>query len=101
VNENIQDLDASFQAIASAVEEQSVTTREISANISQALGGSRDVSVSLEDGNRQVGRIREEIESIQAKGQELREASGAVAGQAEDLGGVSERLEISVGAFRI
>ena len=101
VNENIQDLDASFQAIASAVEEQSVTTREISANISQALGGSRDVSESMGDGNRQVGRIREEIESIQAKGQELREASGAVAGQARELGGISERLEISVGAFKI
>ena len=101
VNENIQELDASFQAIASAVEEQSATTREISANISQALGGSREVSVSLEDGNRQVGRIREEIEFIQAKGQGLRDASGAVAGQAKVLGAISDRLEVSVGAFRI
>jgi methyl-accepting chemotaxis protein len=101
VSENIHDLDTSFQSIASAVEEQSATTREISMNVAHALSGSREVSGNLGNGHLQVERIRKEIEHVQAKGKSLREISGTVASQAQEIGGVSGHLAKAVDGFSI
>jgi methyl-accepting chemotaxis protein len=72
-------------AIAAAVEEQGVATREISSNVQQAAHGTQQVSSNIAD----VQRGTSETES----------ASSQVLSAAQSLSGESTRLKLEVGKF--
>jgi len=101
VNASVQELDTSFDAIASAVEEQSVVTQEITRSIVQALQGSKDVNDNLTQANRQVEKIHQDAACIQEKGQELLAIASQVDGQAKGLSSLSVRLGKEMATFRL
>ena len=101
VNISVQELDTSFDAIASAVEEQSVVTQEITRSIVQALQGSKDVNDNLTQANRQVEKIHQDAACIQEKGQELLVIASQVDGQAKGLSSLSVRLGKEMATFRL
>ena len=101
VNASVQELDTSFDAIASAVEEQSVVTQEITRSIVQALQGSKDVNDNLSQANRQVEMIHQDAARIQEKGQELLAIASQVDGQAKGLSSLSVRLGKEMATFRL
>jgi len=101
VNISVQELDTSFDAIASAVEEQSAVTQEITRSIVQALQGSKDVNDNLTQANRQVEKIHQDAACIQEKGQELLAIASQVDGQAKGLSSLSVRLGKEMATFRL
>ena len=101
VNISVQELDTSFDAIASAVEEQSAVTQEITRSIVQALQGSKDVNDNLTQANRQVEKIHQDAACIQEKGQELLVIASQVDGQAKGLSSLSVRLGKEMATFRL
>ncbi|MDM8516752.1 methyl-accepting chemotaxis protein [Desulfobacterales bacterium HSG16] len=101
ISEVINKVNEIVSIIATAVEEQSVTTKEIAGNIS-------NVSVSIEDVNQNVaqsstvaGDIAEEIASVNQSAIEMSERSIQVNQNADELSELAEQLMEMVRKFKV
>ncbi|MFZ1985159.1 MAG: methyl-accepting chemotaxis protein [Desulfatitalea sp.] len=97
----IRDVHEVVGTIAAAVEEQSVTTKEIAQNISQAAGGIQEVNTNLTNSSTTAQEISKEISAIT-------KATDAMTGQTTQVhtcaGGMStlaDELKSMVGRFKI
>jgi len=82
----ISDIDSFAQSIASAIEEQAVTTQEIGKNVNDTASGSVDISRS--------------IQSVANLAQQSDQQIGEAVGLVERLGSVNAELERVMGQFR-
>jgi len=85
IRDTIRRIDENSTAIASAVEEQSVTTREIATNVQQAAAGAREVTTNIagvSTAARTTGEIAEQVNA----------ASAELASQAQLVQGELERF---------
>ncbi|MEA2083130.1 MAG: methyl-accepting chemotaxis protein [Thermodesulfobacteriota bacterium] len=87
--------------IATAVEEQSVTTKEIANNVVQASQGISEVTENVAQSSTVSGEIAKDIAEVNQASSEMSNSSSQVNMSAEELTKLAENLKEKVGQFRI
>jgi|GEM_PF-1147700 len=100
ITQIIHDMDTSITSIAAAVEEQSVTTREIAHNVVQASHGVREVTDHSTQGSAMAGAVQEDIGTIHGETSDISINSLEVKQQAELLAEMTKQLRVLVGQFK-
>jgi methyl-accepting chemotaxis protein len=100
VGEVINQVNEIVSTIATAVEEQSVTTKEIAENISQASTGIGEVNKNVAQSSLVVNDITKEIAEISTSSEAMADSSAQVRLSSEELARLAEQLNEMVGRFR-
>jgi methyl-accepting chemotaxis protein len=87
--------------IATAVEEQSVSTQEIADNITQVSSGIAEVNENVAQSSKVSGEITESIAEVNQASSEMANSSSQVRLSAEELSHLAEQLNGMVGRFKI
>ncbi|NOX33498.1 MAG: HAMP domain-containing protein [Deltaproteobacteria bacterium] len=87
--------------IAAAVEEQSVTTREIAQNVSQASSGISDVNENVSQGSLASRQVAKEIAEITASTTQMADASLEVKSNSDQLSNLADHLAEIMGKFKV
>ncbi len=101
VSKVVNEVNEIVTTIATAVEEQSATTREIAENASQASMGIGDVNKSVADSSAVAESIAEEIADVTRAANDMSGSSAEVNESAEELSTLSEQLNEMVGKFKV
>jgi methyl-accepting chemotaxis protein len=101
IGQVIADINEIVASIATAVEEQSVSTREISNNIGQMSSGIQEVNENVAQSSQVSRDITREIAEVNQAAGEIAGSSSQVRLSAEELSTVSEQLNALVGRFKI
>jgi len=99
--EVINDINDIVSTIATAVEEQSVTTKEIAENVVQASQGIQEVNQNVAQSSSVAGDIAKDIEGVNQASGEMSDSSNQVNSSAEALTLLSETLNEMVGKFKV
>ncbi|MBU2515660.1 methyl-accepting chemotaxis protein [bacterium] len=86
--------------IATAVEEQSITTKEIAANIAQASQGIQEVSQNVAQSSYAASEVAKDIIEVDNSSKEMSNSSAQVKASAEDLANLAERLKQIIAKFK-
>jgi methyl-accepting chemotaxis protein len=97
----IADIDSIVSTIAAAVEEQSVTTRDIAQNIGQASQGLDEVNHNVSQTSSVASEITSQIAEVSSSAVDMRHNGDTVREHAEELRALSEQLKGLVQMFRI
>lgn len=97
----ISEVNDIVSTIASAVEEQSVTTREIAENVAQASSGIGEVTENVAQSSNVSGEIAREVAEVNQAAGEIANASSQVNVSAGELSELAERLNVMVGHFKV
>ena len=97
----IEEINSIVSTIATAVEEQSVTTREIAANVGQASQGIQDTNNEIAYSSSAAINIAEEIGNVDQSAGEISKTSSKVNKSAEELKDLAEKLNQMVGKFKV
>jgi len=97
----INDVNDIVSNIATAVEEQSVTTKEIAENVVQASQGIQEVNENVAQSSIVAGDIAKDIENVNQASGEMSNSSNQVNMSAEALARLSETLNEMVGKFKV
>jgi methyl-accepting chemotaxis protein len=87
--------------IATAVEEQAVTTRSIAQNVGQAALGVQSVTENVSQAASTATSVASEIAQVNRASNEVRAASERVEAQAQALTRMGSELKQMVGAYRL
>ncbi|WP_155323293.1 methyl-accepting chemotaxis protein [Desulfosarcina ovata] len=87
--------------IATAVEEQSISTKEIAENIAQISQGVGEVNENVAQSSSVAGEITQSIGEVNQSAGEMASSSSQVRLSAEDLSQLAEKLNIMVGRFKV
>ena len=101
ITEIIQNVNDYVTTIAAAVEEQSVTTKDISDNMGQASSAVQDASERTAQNSTVSQDIAKEIAEVSTSADEMSVASNQVAGSAKELSALSERLKAMVDTYKL
>ncbi|CAM2011062.1 methyl-accepting chemotaxis protein [Acanthopleuribacter pedis] len=100
VQHTVHHVDEIITLIAAAIEEQSVTTKDITANISQADSGVKEVSCNIEAMASVSDQMAEDLNGVNQSIQEIRGNAQVVTGHSEKLKGTGRDLAVLVNAFK-
>jgi methyl-accepting chemotaxis protein len=101
ISQVIGDINDIVATIATAVEEQAATTREVSENVSQASHGIREVTENVAQSSSVAGEIARDIAVVNEEAKEISSSSKKVNMSAEDLSMLAEKLKKLVGRFKL
>ncbi|MCP4671096.1 MAG: HAMP domain-containing protein [Desulfobacula sp.] len=101
INDVIISVNEIVSTIASAVEEQSVTTQEISQNMGQASVGIQDINENVNQSSTVVSEITKDITKVNQSSENMAEKSGQVKMNAEDLSNLAQQLKGLIGQFSV
>ena len=87
--------------IAAAVEEQSVTTRDIAGNVARASEGVGEVNTTMAEGSKAASTIAADIADVTQAADEMTNASSQVNASSKDLSELAETLNMMVKQFRV
>ena len=96
----ITDVNEVVATIATAVEEQSVATREIAGNVAQASQGIQEVNENVNQSSTVSAEISQEIADVSVSMNEMSTSSSQVNLSAQELSKLSESLKHMVGQFK-
>jgi methyl-accepting chemotaxis protein len=96
----IADVDQIVATIASAVEEQSATTKEIAQNVHQASQGITEVNENVAQSSTVAAEIATDIAAVNDSAKEMSNASAQVKVSAEELATIAEKLKEMVAKFK-
>lgn len=97
----INDISRISTTIATAVEEQNATTREIADNAAQASRGMADINESIAQSTRVSEEITQDIAQVNRESREITKSSSTVNLNAKELLELAEALKEMVGKFRV
>jgi len=97
----IHDISDIVTAIASAIEEQSVVTRDIAANISQATRGVDEANERVSQTSTVTQSVAQDISAVDKAGSEITHGSQQVQASASELSQLAEQLRSMVQAFKL
>jgi methyl-accepting chemotaxis protein len=97
----IREVNEGVASIATAVEEQSVTTRDMAQNIGQAAMGVQSVTENVGQAASASTNIASEIGSVNSASSQVQEAVDRVSAQAQSLARMGRELEQLVEQFKI
>ncbi len=95
---NVNDI---VSTIATAVEEQSITTKEIAENVAQAANGIQEVNENVVQGSNVAQDIAKDITDVNQTAGEMSNSSELVDLSAQDLAKLAEQLDELIKKFRI
>ena len=101
VSQVINEVDSIVGTIAAAVEEQSVTTRDIADNVGQASQGVQEVNENVSQAEAVTRDIAKEVSSVNQASGAIAQSAEAVQGSSENLSGLARDLNAMVGKFKI
>ena len=101
VSEVINQVDEIVCSIASAVEEQSVSTQEIAGNVAQASQGIQEVNDNVSQSSTVSAQISREIDDVNQAAGMLTDSSAQVNMSADALSGLAGQLHRMVGRFKL
>lgn len=97
----IADIDQIVTTIATAIEEQTATTREIAENVSQASCGITEVNSNVAQSSAVSGEIAADIAEVNNSANEMNQASSRVKESAGDLSGIANNLKQMIAKFNV
>jgi methyl-accepting chemotaxis protein len=101
ISEVVHNVNEIVDTIATAVEEQSVTTKEIASNVMQASDGIGHVNENVSQSSTVSEQIAKEIEEVTQAAGEMSNSSAQVNLSAEALSDLALQLDAMVKRFRI
>ena len=101
IGQVINNVNEIVSTIATAVEEQSVSTREIADNISQVSSGIGEVNENVAQSSQVAVDITKDITEVNQASDEMASSSSQVRMSAEELSQLAEQLNEMVGRFKI
>jgi methyl-accepting chemotaxis protein len=101
ISKIINDVNEIVSTIATAVEEQSVTTKEIAGNVAQASQGIQEVNENVAQSSKVAGEIANDIAGVNQSAGEMSNSSAQVNLSAEELTKMGTKLNKMVGKFKI
>ncbi len=101
IGQVIDNVNEIVSTIATAVEEQSVSTQEIAGNITQVSSGIGEVNENVAQSSQVAGEITESISEVNQASGEMANSSSQVRLSAEELSQLAEQLNGMVGRFKI
>jgi len=87
--------------IATAVEEQSMSTSEIAGNLSQASAGVEEINTKLAMTSQVAADMAEEIETVNQVTDDISDSSSRVSSNAEELTPLAAELKALIGGFTV
>lgn len=97
----INDVNEIVSTIATAVEEQSATTKEIADNIGQAAQGTQEVAENVVQSSTVAGEIASDISDVNKSADEISNSSAQVNLNATELSGMAKQLKDMVEKFEV
>lgn len=101
ITEVIVGVNETVGTIATAVEEQTATTREIAENIAQASQGIQEVNENVSQSSSVASEITQDIAEVSTASQNISTSSQAVEDNARELQESATQLNNIVGSFKI
>jgi methyl-accepting chemotaxis protein len=101
ISKVINDVNEIVSTIATAVEEQSVTTREIAGNVSQASGGIQEVSENIAQLSTVASEIARDISDVNQSSNDMSNSSSHVDLRSQELSNLAGQLKEMVGKFKL
>jgi len=101
ISQVITKVNEMVSTMAAAVEEQSVTTKEIAQNVAQASRGIQEVTENVSESSGVAGQIAKDISEVNRAAGEMSHGSAQVSTSAEELSRLSETLRDIVGQFKV
>lgn len=100
INDVISGVNDIIASIATAVEEQSVTTRDIADNVGQAAEGIKDMSVNVSQAASVTNMVASDIMALDQSSHEVESASQQIDGSASELSKMSQKLKTLAENFK-
>jgi methyl-accepting chemotaxis protein len=97
----VHDIERIIMTIASAIEEQSVVTKEVAGNIAQASYGFRDVNERVTQNASVAQSIAQDISGVNLAVAQIRTGGEQVKMSADELSKLSKQLQSQVGQFKV
>ncbi|MBF0234398.1 MAG: HAMP domain-containing protein [Desulfamplus sp.] len=97
----INEINMIMTSVATAIEEQSATTREISSNVSQAAAGVQEVNENVNKTSAVAGEITLDIHKVSQAADEVKTGSLQVNESAGELSKLAENLNEMVSRFKL
>lgn len=101
ISKVINNVNEIVSTIATAVEEQSVTTKEIASNVAQTSQGINEVNENVAQSSSVSGEITKDISEVSQAAGEMSNNSSQVNQSAEELSKLAEQLKEMVGRFKV
>lgn len=101
INSIINDVNDLVTSIAAAIEEQTVTSQEISNNVTQLSAGVSETSENLSGSSAAVTEISNETDAVNQSVTELAESGVRLSENAEKLSSLSDELKELMSAFKV
>ncbi len=97
----INEINEIMTTVAGAIEEQSVTTREISKNVSQAASGVNEANNSINQISVSTAEVTGNISQVSQDAEQMSAGSSQVNESAKDMSKLAEDLKRMLGQFKI
>lgn len=101
VSEVVNDINSIVSTIATAVEEQSATTREIVSNVAQASVGLGEVNENVAQSSQVSAEIAEDINGVTHAASGISTSCSEVNTNSQELAGLAEQLNQMVNKFKV
>ncbi len=101
ISKVINDVSDIVSTIATAVEEQSVTTKEIANNVVQVSEGVQEVTENVAQTSQVSGEVAKDIAEVNQAAHEMADNSSQVNESSEELSSLAEQLLEAVGKFKV
>jgi methyl-accepting chemotaxis protein len=101
ISKVINDVNEIVSTIATAVEEQSVTTKEIAGNVAQASGGIQEVSENIAQLSSVAGEIAKDIADVNQSSNDMSNSSSHVDMRSQELSKLAVQLKDMVERFKL
>ncbi len=101
ISKVVNNVNEIVSSIAAAVEEQSVTTGDISNNVVQAARGIQEVKNSIAQNSTVSQEIAKDIAEVNRAANDMSKGSSLVNTNAEDLNKLADQLKGMVGQFKV
>ncbi len=101
ISEVINNVNEIVTTIATAVEEQSATTKDIAGNVTQASQGLQEVNENVAQSSTVASEIARDISDVNQSSNEMSNSSSQVKLNATNLSKLAEELKEKVGQFKV
>jgi len=101
ISKVVNDVNEIVSTIATAVEEQSVTTKEIASNVAQASQGIQEVTENVAQSSTVAGEIAKDIAEVNQASGEISNSSSQVNLSSGELASLADQLKEMVGRFKV
>jgi chromosome segregation ATPase len=100
INHVIHEVEDVIGSIATAVEEQTATTRDVASNIQNGVGAVQTISKEVDNAASQVSVFAQEVRGVEKAATDVADANANVSWCAEELSKMSETLKQSLTNIR-